>query len=160
MEQLPIRKRIRLPEVVYHQGHAFSITIGTHDRYPWFQKYKDLADSAQRILINTAVDRGTDIFAFCVMPDHIHMLIQDDNVVDFVRLFKGRVTPLARKLEHRKLWQRSFYDHALRKEESIYEIAQYIWENPIRAGIADDPQAYAWSGSMTWPEWLDYYKSG
>ena len=95
------------------------------------------------------------------MPDHVHLLLQDQEVVDFVRLFKGKMTPRARKIEpERRLWQRSFFDHALRKEQSLTDIACYIWENPVRAAMADEPEEYPWSGSEVWPNWRKLYGRG
>jgi REP element-mobilizing transposase RayT len=95
------------------------------------------------------------------MPDHVHLLLQGSDVIDFVRLFKGRMTPKAREIEpERSLWQRSFYDHALRKEESLSEIACYIWENPVRKAMIDDPTEYPWSGWEVWPEWRQLYGRG
>jgi REP element-mobilizing transposase RayT len=88
------------------------------------------------------------------MPDHVHLLLQDKDIIEFVRLFKGRLTPAARGLEPgRALWQRSFYDHALRWEESLSHVALYIWQNPVRAGIIDCAWNYPWSGSLVWPDW-------
>ena len=56
------------------------------------------------------------------------------DLVDFIKRFKGTMTSQARKLEEgRKLWQQSFYDHALRREESVRDVARYIWNNPVRA---------------------------
>jgi len=93
-----------------------------------------------------------------MMPDHIHFLIQGANIIDFIRLFKGKLTPIARLIEPgRKLWQRSFYDHALRSEESLYDVARYIWENPVRMGITEDPPGYLWSGSEVWRNWRSFY---
>jgi len=95
------------------------------------------------------------------MPDHVHLLLQDQEVVGLIRLFKGRMTPRARSIEpKRQLWQRSFFDHALRKEESLSEIACYIWENPVRAEIVEEPQEYPWSGSEVWPDWRKFYGRG
>jgi REP element-mobilizing transposase RayT len=92
------------------------------------------------------------------MPDHIHLLIQDSDVIDFVRLFKGKMTPKAFSLEPaQKLWQRSFHDHALRNEESINQIAAYIWENPVRSSLVEAPDMYSWSGSEIWPNWREFY---
>ncbi|MCN4144087.1 MAG: hypothetical protein LC437_03125 [Thiohalomonas sp.] len=34
------------------------------------------------------------------------------------------------------IWQRGFYDHALRDEENVRQIARYIVVNPLRVGIA------------------------
>ena len=35
------------------------------------------------------------------------------------------------------LWQKAYYDHALRKEEDIRAVARYIVANPLRAGLVD-----------------------
>ncbi len=71
------------------------------------------------------------------------------------------LTPQARAVERgRKLWQRSFFDHALRKEESLTDVACYIWENPVRAKIVEEPIDYAWSGSEVWTNWRSFYGRG
>ena len=111
------RKSIRLSRDAYARGNAYSITISTFMRYPWFKRHPELAASAMERLNATADERGTHLFVWCIMPDHMHLLLKDDNVVNFVRIFKGRLTPVARNLNsERSLWQRSFYEHALRKE--------------------------------------------
>ena len=161
MQRFLARKKIRLPRSVYHAGHAFFITIGTYQRYPWFGLYPELADSNVEVLRDLGWSRGTTLHAWSVMPDHIHLLLQDNDVVGFVRLSKGKMTPKAfAKEPGRRLWQRSFYDHALRKEESISAVALYIWENPLRAGLVEDPTKYLWSGSEVWPDWREFYRRG
>jgi REP element-mobilizing transposase RayT len=109
VQGLPTRKRIRLSNSVYQQGHAFSITITCDGRYPWFRLYRRLAAMVVELLLNFAKRRETVLYAWCTMPDHIHMLLQDKDVVELVRLLKGRLTPEARRLEPgRVLWQRGF----------------------------------------------------
>jgi putative transposase len=77
------------------------------------------------------------------MPDHAHLLVQDRDVVEFVRLFKGKMVSKALTREpERPLWQRSFYDHALRKEEALEDVARYVGENPVRCGLVGHPRAY------------------
>ena len=161
MKRLRGRKHIRLPRPVYRKGHAFSITIGTHQRYPWFRLYPALADSGVHLLGDLGASRETALYCWCIMPDHIHFLLQDRDIVDFVRLFKGRMTPKALSIEPgRRLWQRGFYDHALRKAESLEAVALYIWDNPVRAAIVENPTEYAWSGSAVWPGWKEFYGRG
>ncbi len=41
------------------------------------------------------------------------------------------------------LWQTYFYDHIVRKEEDLNNIARYILENPVRKGIVNDWRDYA-----------------
>ena len=129
MERFPVRKKIRLPHQVYSQGHAFFITITTHLKHPWFRLHPKLSQTAIQIIRQLGSLRHAAIYSWCIMPDHVHLLLQDQEVVDFVRLFKGKMTPRARMIEpERRLWQRSFFDHALRKEESLTDITCYIWE--------------------------------
>jgi putative transposase len=124
VQVLPTRKRIRLFYNTYQQGHAFSITIASDGRYPWFRLYRGLAAKVVELFLDLAERRETVLYAWCIMPDHIHTLLQDKDVVEFVRLLKGRLAPEARRLEPcRMLWQRSFYDHALRETESLLDVA-------------------------------------
>ena len=94
------------------------------------------------------------------MPDHVHVLLEDRDVVAFVRAFKGRMTSHARKLSVRALWQRSFHDRALRSEDAVERAALYVWLNPVEAGLADDPSSYAGSGSLAWPNWREAISEG
>jgi len=41
------------------------------------------------------------------------------------------------------VWGKGFYDHALRRNESIRGVADYIIENPVRAGLARSRRAYS-----------------
>ena len=43
-------------------------------------------------------------------------------------------------------WQISYYDHILRREEALIDVAKYIWMNPVTAGLASSPELYPWSG--------------
>ena len=157
-ERFPVRRKIRLPGSGYREGHCFFITIGTDKRYRWFSHHRVLGDELVNILNRTAAERHTLLFAWCVMPDHVHLLALDRDIVDLVRLLKGRATPLARHIEpQRRLWKRSFYDHGLRHEESVERVAQYIFENPVRKNLARAPPDYPWSGSNVWPDWCSLY---
>lgn len=157
-ERYPVRRRIRLPRIQYSQGHAFFITIDTHKRHPWFSLHPALCKQAEALLARLSQERGTVLYAWCIMPDHAHLLLEDGELVEYVRAFKGSLTPPARKIDpRRKLWQRSFYDHALRQEESVYRIARYIWENPVRAGLVEEPEEFSWIGSEVWPDFREFY---
>jgi len=161
MVSKPARKRIRLPLASYQQENAFFVTIGTYMRHPWFASHTELPAEAQRLFPELSSKRGSKVYAWCIMPDHVHLLLQDPNVVDFVRLFKGRLTQKARLIEKdTKLWQRSFHDHGLRKEEALEDVARYIWENPVRKGMVDHAPAYALSGSEVWSNWRDFFGRG
>ena len=148
-EDFPQRKSIRLPREAYNFNHAFFITISTFARYPWFHHYQEFSDITIQEMLRLSEQRGTKLFAWCLMPDHLHLLLQDNDIVEFVRLLKGKLSVVSRRLEPgRRLWQRSFYDHGLRKEESVKDVCMYIWNNPVRKGIVKTAGEYPWSGGI------------
>ena len=68
-----------------------------------------------------------------LMPDHLHMLVgisSDANLSKLIRDFK-RIAARKGKIE----WQRNFFDHRLRHDESETEKYEYIRQNPVRAGL-------------------------
>ena len=88
------------------------------------------------------------------MPDHLHILCEGANERSAVCMFVNRwkVASAARFQRElgRDIWQRSFYDHVLRPRESRDPFAWYIWMNPVRKRLCQDPhEGLPWSGSAT-----------
>ena len=79
------------------------------------------------------------------MPDHVHLLVKfsQDGVRKVVMNWKRYA---ATKVG--VMWQRDFFDHRLRSDESFSEKAFYIRNNPVRAGLVDNPNK--------WPYVLDH----
>ncbi len=78
--------------------------------------------------------------AFVVMPDHLHWLMQLTGERDLSVCVNAVKSGSTRRINAStcrsgKLWQKGFYDHALRADEDIPAIARYIIANPVRAGI-------------------------
>ena len=71
------------------------------------------------------------------------------DIVEFVGEYKGRTTRIAWKFGIKgKLWQTSFYDHFLRKEEDIEKVVMYVLNNPVRKGLVSEWMEYHYSGSL------------
>jgi REP element-mobilizing transposase RayT len=84
-------------------------------------------------------DQGTKaaIHAVVVMPDHVHLLLTplrdlDGNLYSLVEILQGPV------------WQEESFDHVLRSDESFEQKAEYIRQNPIRAGLVKEAADYRW----------------
>ncbi|HUU56658.1 MAG TPA: transposase, partial [bacterium] len=85
------------------------------------------------------------------MPDHVHLLVEGNEEADlikFVREFKQRTAYNYKKATGRTLWQRSFYDRILRGDEGTQAVACYIWNNPVRKGVAASALEYPFIGSF------------
>jgi REP element-mobilizing transposase RayT len=73
-----------------------------------------------------------------VMPDHAHLLVRcADDLPGVVRAWKHWTA------HHLGVaWQRDFFEHRLRHDESLREKADYILANPVRAGLVPDGQSW------------------
>jgi hypothetical protein len=84
------------------------------------------------------------------MPDHLHALVVGRNdaadLIRFVQHFKQVTAFDFKRKSGLRLWQQSFYDRALRVEEDLADVAAYILANPVRAGLAAQPDDYPLSG--------------
>ena len=85
--------------------------------------------------------------AWVVMPDHVHWLFQLGEFVDLSAAVKRFKACSARRVNghlNRRgaLWQKAFYDHALRKDEDVRSVARYIVANPLRAGLVKNIGEY------------------
>ncbi len=77
----------------------------------------------------------------CVMPDHVHLLVEVRTLglVELVGRLKSYSTMLWRKQgNHGHLWQKSFYDHGIRGPRDFEATVEYILNNPIEAGLAEE----------------------
>jgi putative transposase len=156
------RKRIRLPVPFCVGRRYYFVTACTKDRLRFFNN-APLAEYAVRCLLNAATCENFLMHAWCVMPDHVHALVEGisdlSRVCQFVNHWKCKTRENFRQRNHRELWQRTFFDRTLRPEDCPYPIAWYIWLNPVRKGLCQDPTDYPFSGSMTM-DWKSMLKAG
>jgi REP-associated tyrosine transposase len=91
------------------------------------------------------------VLAYCLMPDHLHALLEarseHSDFQAFVKRFKQTTGFRHRKLAKHALWQPGFHERVLRNDESSPAVVRYILENPVRAGIAKQIGEYPFAGS-------------
>jgi putative transposase len=71
------------------------------------------------------------------MPDHVHALFylpEQEELDTIVRRWKSWTARM-----HGVQWQKRFFDHRVRHDESAEEKWQYIQNNPVRAGLVEAP---------------------
>ncbi|MBX9608972.1 MAG: transposase [Gammaproteobacteria bacterium] len=117
---------------------VYLVTIVTHQRQPWFADF-----FAARTVINE-LRRLNDThmaesMAWVIMPEHIHWLMALGTTRSLsiaVKMLKGRsARALGLAALGGAVWQRSFHDHAVRREAELRLIARYIVMNPLRRGL-------------------------
>jgi len=76
---------------------------------------------------------------FLLMPDHVHALISFPPSDKPIRLVVSKRKEWTAKTAGVR-WQRDFFEHRLRHEESRREKADYILQNPMRKNLAASPE--------------------
>jgi len=150
-EQIRQRKQLRLKDFDYKGNtYAYFITICTANKQPYFRNgkiTKIIEDEAEFRRLNGEIK----LYCYCIMPDHLHALISltetyQKSLQNWITAFKRHTTRVVNELFGiNPLWQKNFYDHIVRKEESLLKIAEYIVNNPVRKGIASAWEDYPFS---------------
>jgi len=135
--RLPRRKPLRLKGFDYGEAAcSYFVTICANKKRPLL--IEPCAVQAIEQAIAKTRELGALVHCYCIMPDHLHMLISlADCGRNMSRLIHGFKYTASRRAG-RPLWQRSFHDHILRPSENPEEVCLYILENPIRKELAND----------------------
>ena len=146
--------RRRLPH--FERAWAiYAVTIGTKLRRCVPPEARTIVLNALRHFHNTRYE----LFAACVMPDHLHLLMQpwpkendaNGNVVfwplsDLLHSVKSFSAHQINKIEKKAgaVWERERFDRYVRSDGDLKEKFHYILRNPWDAGVAGQNEHYPW----------------
>jgi putative transposase len=145
------KKRIRLKNFNYIGTYSYFATLCTSGKKNLF-----ISDEVIQPLICalkiTAKQFGFKIWAYCFMPNHLHLLAEGcDQTSDFTKFMSRYKQQTGFEYKHifeGRLWQINYYEHVLRKDEDVMNTALYIFGNPVRKGLVDDHKKYPYLGSF------------
>ncbi|TYC88052.1 transposase [Acetobacterium wieringae] len=105
-------------------------------------KYLELLKAYQEI-------SGFKIYAYCLMSNHIHLLMKEGEEelgIVFRRLGAGYVHWYNWKYNRSgHLFQDRFKSEPVEDDSYLLTVVRYIHQNPVKAGITDNPLDYPWS---------------
>ena len=132
--------RVSIPDQVYH------ITTCTAERRSVFREF------ANARCVIAALRRQHDegfasTLAFVVMPDHLHWLMQLGAAKALPLVVAAVKSESARYIRQASgdrytVWQRGYFDRAMRRDEDLVAVARYIVANPLRAGLVASISEY------------------
>jgi len=123
-------------------NRIYFVTTVTHNRKQLFSNF-----NSARIVIQTMkqLDYNGHVksLSWVVMPDHLHWLIQlsdERNLPDVMKRMKASSARRLNQYFYNKgqVWQRSYFDRCLRKEEDLKQVSRYIIANPLSAGLVNN----------------------
>jgi putative transposase len=147
----------RLTGVSYVGFQRYFVTTCTAFQKPIF-KDDNVAGHVMSQILESAESHGFAVVAYCVMLDHVHLLVtaqrEEAGLGRFVKHAKQFTGFTYRRATDESLWQPGYHERVLRDEEATLTVARYILENPVRAGLAKALGEWRHAGSSvyTWPE--------
>ena len=149
-----------------HSGHLHFITFSCFQRMPL------LGSAAARSTFENALEATRVRYGFCVigyvvMPEHVHLLLTEprrgslSTAVQAIKIF------VANRQDERPFWLPRYYDFNVFTGRKRIEKLRYIHRNPVRRGLVDRPEDWAWSSYRHYAtgeagaveiesEWTDY----
>jgi len=150
--ELVKRKQIHLEGFDYADYNSvFFVTLCAFDKQQYFTRHELAKIIVDEIDYRVKCAHEVEVFAYCIMPDHVHLLMKlkekyGKTLQNWVAAFKRYTARNAgEEFGVRPLWLKNFYEHVVRKEESLEKIAEYIVNNPVRKGLVDDWRKYPYS---------------
>lgn len=135
-----------------------------------------------RLLGRHCKEAGTAIWAWCLMPNHVHLILVPagiDGLRAAMAATHRRYTIGINRREdwHGHLWQERFASFPM-DEAYLLACARYVELNPVRAGLVERPEQWLWSSARVhlgfgddgltdtsplldrWPDWRTILEGG
>jgi REP element-mobilizing transposase RayT len=143
----------RIPGFSYRGCHRYFLTFCTFRRQRLFIDTTTVSATVWQFR-QTSREEWFEILAYCFMQDHAHALVEgvheSADLRRFCKLAKQRSGGVHARAGRGPLWQEGYYDRVLRDGEDIRQVARYILNNPVRAGLVVSPADYPYLGSHKW----------
>jgi putative transposase len=164
----PHRKRVRSYNV---PGHAHELTFSCFRRLPLLSRDRTL-QWFQEALEAARNRRNLALWAYVIMPEHVHVIVCPRDLAYDVRLVRTALkVPVQRKAlaflrqhapgyldrlrdeqpngeVHYRFWQRGGgYDRNITDPRTLWKMIEYIHNNPVRRGLVSSPVDWPWSSA-------------
>jgi putative transposase len=149
------------------EGHVHALTFSCYRRQPFFN-----GDWSQRLFLDclgrARARHGFLVWAYVVMPEHVHLLIPPRGVhvdailkaikqpmsqraVSFLKkadpeMLRLMISGMTRGHSPYSFWQGGGgFDQNLKSSEECWRMIDYIHMNPVRRGLVENPEDWPWS---------------
>jgi putative transposase len=132
----------------FHESHQLHfLTFSCYRRRPNFESIPS------RTTFESALERvrqqhGLCIYGYVVMPEHVHLLVNEPERGTLAQAMQSLKQGIARRLALRaadSFWQARYYDFNLWSERKFTEKLRYIHRNPVKRELVTRPEDWPWS---------------
>jgi len=137
---------------------------------------QEFATCIVKSLKHCVANKGLMIYGYCIMPTHIHLIVQSHTnpLVSVIRDFKkftyAKIANIAKSNEHYlnymnefkkaavgiklnklvKVWQDGYHPEIIFSNTFFFQKLNYIHNNPVVAGIVSSPIDYYYSSARNY----------
>jgi putative transposase len=134
------------------RGGVYFFTVVTHDRIPLVHCEERVA-LLRKAFRKAKAARPFAVDAMVVLPEHLHCIWRlPDGDGDFSGRWREIKKAVSREIDARTnahgelpVWQRRFWEHAIRDEADWRRHVDYIHYNPVKHGLVARPGDWPWS---------------
>ena len=86
------------------------------------------------------------------MRDHVHLILTPAPMISLekaMQFIKGGFSYRAKKELHfnREIWQKGYNEHRIKDAAEYEQHVEYVWMNPVKAGLVERPEEYLYSSA-------------
>jgi len=149
----------------------YLVTAACYEHHHIIGKTPQRMTECEEALLQTCRDFGADIYAWCILPNHYHVLLRTERVKELLQevgKFHGRTSFRWNGEEDRRgrhCWYNAF-DRYIRSERHYWASVNYVHNNPVHHGYAKKWTDWLWSSASEFIEetgreealriWRDY----
>jgi putative transposase len=104
-----------------------------------------------QLLRRWAGDSKTAVWAWCLMPNHVHIIVVPEEEAGLRRLFGPVHRQYTWRINRREDWQgclwQGRYGSVAMDEAHLHVCLRYVELNPVRAGLVERPEEWPWSSA-------------
>jgi putative transposase len=144
-------ERLRRLQEVIERAPIYFITACAHGRRAVVAS--DAMHETFKSFASSGPDQGAWVGGYVLMPDHLHLFVAIDdtktNLSEWMKALKGMLSQTLRKSGMiSPFWQKGFFDHLLRSDESYSAKWDYVRNNPVRAGLVSNADEWLYLGEV------------
>ena len=138
----------RAPRIVIENACYHIITRGNQKQCV----FRETGDYETYLSILSKYKKGYKfkLYCFCLMPNHVHLIIEVKGQRELSKIMKCLNLSYAiyfnskyKKIGH--LWHDRFKSRIIEKDGYLLECVKYIEANPLRASLVSNINEYSWS---------------
>src|SRR5271157_5138787 len=145
------KPRLQRLKTLFTDCPIYYLTICTQDRRKILAN-PQIHESFRRFAQN-ATDWQVFVGRYVIMPDHVHFVAafspQSPSLDKWIKSWKNALSKTLRAMHiPPRHFEKDFFDHVMRSEESYEEKWLYVRDNPVRAGLVKRWEDWPYQGEI------------